>query len=127
MLGHEVDRVGSRHLGGDDEIAFVLAILVVHQNEHAAVLGLVDDFLDARQKRLFHLLFLSDCMRPRKRVITSISRLTSLTGASVSKQVTCAVCGMTLIPNRPPPHGRSTQVFTVRRTPAPPTDPYDDK
>ena len=48
VLGHEVDRVGRRHLGGDDEIALILAVLVVDQDEHAAVARLVDDLLGAR-------------------------------------------------------------------------------
>ena len=43
VLGHEVDRVGRRHLGGDDEIALILPVLVVDQDEHAAVARLVDD------------------------------------------------------------------------------------
>ena len=46
MGRHEVDRIGRRHLRGDDEIAFVLAILVVDQYEHAAVARFLDDFLD---------------------------------------------------------------------------------
>ncbi len=37
VLGHEVDGIGRRHLRRDDEIAFVLAVLGVDQNDHAAV------------------------------------------------------------------------------------------
>ena len=33
---HEIDRIGRRHLRGDDEIAFVLAIFLVDQDDHAA-------------------------------------------------------------------------------------------
>ena len=43
---HEVDRVGCRALGGNDQIALVLAVLVVDQDEHAALAGLLEDFLD---------------------------------------------------------------------------------
>ena len=46
---HEVDDVGRGHLRGDHEIAFVLPVFIVDQNEHAAVAGLVDDFLDRDQ------------------------------------------------------------------------------
>ena len=49
MLGHEVDRVGRRHLRRDDEVALILAVLVVDQDEHAAVARLVDDLLGADQ------------------------------------------------------------------------------
>src|SRR3546814_20063150 len=47
---HEVDRVGGHHLRGDDEIALVLAILVVDEDEHAAVLRLVDDLFGAGEE-----------------------------------------------------------------------------
>ena len=43
MSGHEVDRVGCGHLGGDHQIAFVFAIFVIDENEHAAVAGVLDD------------------------------------------------------------------------------------
>ena len=49
VLGHEVDRVGRRHLRGDDEVALILAVLVVDQDEHAAVARLVDDLLGPDQ------------------------------------------------------------------------------
>ena len=48
VLGHEIDRLGRRHLRRDDEIALVLAVLVVDQDEHAAVARLLDDLLDRR-------------------------------------------------------------------------------
>ena len=43
MLGHEVDRRRRRHLGWNDKIAFVLAVLVIDQDEHAAVAGFFDN------------------------------------------------------------------------------------
>ena len=46
---HEIDRVGSRHLRGDDEVALILAVVVVDEDEHAAVARLVDDRLGADQ------------------------------------------------------------------------------
>jgi len=44
VRGHEVDRIGRRHLAGDDQVTLILTILVVHQNEHPAITGLFDDF-----------------------------------------------------------------------------------
>ena len=41
--GHEVDRIRSRHLRGDDEVALILAVVVVDEDEHAAVARFVDD------------------------------------------------------------------------------------
>ena len=37
VRGHEVDRLGRRALGRDEEIAFVLAVLVVHEDHHPAL------------------------------------------------------------------------------------------
>ena len=63
VLGHEVDRVGSRHLGGDDEIALILPILVVDQDEHPAVARLVDQFLGRGEEAALHQR-LSSIIRP---------------------------------------------------------------
>ena len=46
---HEVDRVRGRHLRRDDEVALILAALVVDEDEHAAVARLVDDRFGADQ------------------------------------------------------------------------------
>jgi hypothetical protein len=48
-LRHEVDLLGRRHLRGDDQVALVLAVLVIDQDEHPAVARLVDDLFGARQ------------------------------------------------------------------------------
>ena len=40
---HEVDRLGRGHLRRDDEVALILAVVVVDQDEHPAVARLVDD------------------------------------------------------------------------------------
>ena len=47
MGGHEVDRIGRRHLRRNDQIALVLAVLVIDENAHAAIAGILDDLLDA--------------------------------------------------------------------------------
>ena len=47
---HEVDRFRCRAFGRDEQIAFVLAILVVNQDEHPAVARVLDQFLDRRQE-----------------------------------------------------------------------------
>jgi hypothetical protein len=38
LLGHEVDRLGSHLLGGDHQVALVLAVLVVDDDDHLALL-----------------------------------------------------------------------------------------
>ncbi len=46
---HEVDGLGRDLLGGHDEVAFVLAVLVVDHDEHAACANLGDGLLDRRR------------------------------------------------------------------------------
>ena len=36
MLGHEIDGVRRDLFGGQGEVAFVLAVLVVHDDDHAS-------------------------------------------------------------------------------------------
>ena len=49
VAGHEVDRVRGRHLRGDDEIALILAVVVVDEDEHPPVARFVDDRLGPDQ------------------------------------------------------------------------------
>ena len=46
---HEVDRVGRRHLRRDDQVALIFAVVVVDEDEHAAVARFVDDRFGADQ------------------------------------------------------------------------------
>jgi hypothetical protein len=49
MPGHEVDRIRSRHLRRDHQVALVLTALVVDEDEHPAIACLVDDRLGTDQ------------------------------------------------------------------------------
>jgi len=46
VLGHEVDGVGRNLFGGHGEVAFVLAVLVVNEDDHAALANFFDGFFD---------------------------------------------------------------------------------
>ena len=46
LADHEVDRLGRDVLGGDDEVALVLAVFVVHEDDHAAGAKFVQGFVD---------------------------------------------------------------------------------
>ncbi len=46
LLGHEVDRLGRRELGGERQIALVLAVLVVADDDHPARADLVQRLFD---------------------------------------------------------------------------------
>ena len=46
---HEVDRLGRRELGRDRQVALVLAVLVVDDDDEAALADLLDRLLDGRE------------------------------------------------------------------------------
>ena len=54
ILGHEVHRLGIRHRRRNHQIALVLAALVVDQNEHSALAGVVQNLLDIGQILVRH-------------------------------------------------------------------------
>ena len=51
VLGHEIDGIRRRHLRRDDEVALVLALLGVDEDEHAPVARVLDNLLDGRERR----------------------------------------------------------------------------
>ena len=53
LARHEVDRLRRDLFGGDDEIAFVLAVLVVDDDDELARAKVRDGFLDARKRVRF--------------------------------------------------------------------------
>jgi hypothetical protein len=49
VADHERDGLRRRTLGGHDEVAFVLAILIVHDDDHAPGSQVLEDLLDGIQ------------------------------------------------------------------------------
>ena len=49
VASHEVDVLGLAGLGGHDQVAFVLAVFVIHQDDHLAGANIFDQFFDAVQ------------------------------------------------------------------------------
>ena len=47
VLGHEVDGLGRDFIGGHGQVAFVFAVFVVHQDDHAALANVFDGFFDS--------------------------------------------------------------------------------
>ncbi len=45
-LGHEIDGFGSDFFRGHGEVAFVFAVLVIDQDDHAALADFLDGFFD---------------------------------------------------------------------------------
>src|SRR6266446_6069597 len=131
VLGHEVDRLRGRLLGGHEQVAFVLAVLVVDHDEHATGADLLDAFLDRDELGLAHRVpslasgpFTGaggsrNCsIRCTYLPIISISRFTRLPRVSPPRVVAARVCGMIMISK-----SRSLSRATVRLTPSTATEP----
>src|SRR6266478_8087830 len=131
VLGHEVDRLRGRLLGGHEQVPLVLAVLVVDHDEHATGADLLDAFLDRNELRLAHRIpslasgpfpgagGSRNCKtRCTYLPIISISRFTRLPRASPPRVVATSVCGMTMISK-----SRSLSRATVRLTPSTATEP----
>ena len=128
VLGHEVDGVGRRHLRGDDEVALVLAVLGVDQDDHAAVAQVLDDLVDRRQEALALRVLDSSSSRPSPPHTPSGPRhvareqvdleVDPVAGLFVPKVVWVKVWGMRLMPKRLP----STSL-TVSEMPSSATEP----
>src|SRR6266478_782478 len=131
VLGHEVDRLRGRLLGGHEQVAFVLAVLVVDHDEHATGADLLDAFLDRDELGLAHRVpslasgpFTGaggsrNCsIRCTYLPIISISRFTRLPRVSPPRVVAARVCGMIMIST-----SRSLSRATVRLTPSTATEP----
>jgi hypothetical protein len=50
LLGHEVDRLGRRELGGEGQVTLVLAVLVVADDHHPSGADLLQRLFDARER-----------------------------------------------------------------------------
>ena len=48
MSRHEIDRLWSHFLGGHAQVAFILAIFVIHQDDYFAATIVFDRFFDSR-------------------------------------------------------------------------------
>ena len=51
--GHEIDVLGADLRGGHDEVAFVLAVLVVHQHDHPALPDVFENLVDGIKRSPF--------------------------------------------------------------------------
>ena len=76
VLGHEVDAVGGDELGRDDEVAFVLAALVVDDDDKTAGAKLLDCFFDRRHHVVATFVLRSRCpLVARSCVLSAVSSL----------------------------------------------------
>src|SRR5919108_309085 len=122
--GHEVDRFGRHLLGGNRQIALVLAVLVVDDDDHAAVADGLDGVLDGRKRTLTagdtdlrilvgHRAVRAICAARATYLPTmSHSRLTRSRAASACRFVCSQVKGMIITSNSP-----SRSAAIVRLTP----------
>src|SRR5262249_9928292 len=119
---HEVHGFRGGLVGGHEEVPFVLAILVVHDDEDPPRADLLHCLLDLRElpppldRHDDSSRTLSD--RSTYFPITSISRFTRRPGLKPLSVVRSSVCGMTMTSK-----ARSSSAATVRLTPSTATEP----
>src|SRR5437899_1663149 len=115
VLGHEVHGFRGHPVGRHHEVAFVLAIFVVHDEEDAPLTDLLDALLDGRKPG--HVVPLSASERTRYLPITSASMFVACPGLSRPSVVTASVCGISMTSKV-----RSPSAATVRLTPSTATE-----
>ena len=93
VLGHEIDGLRRRVLGGHDQIAFVLAVSVIHHDDHPAFPQLLDHRFDGI-KRLLHLSRLNLTGSPatgsNKKALGSVRGLAGWDGSRYSNSLISA-------------------------------------
>src|SRR3954464_8444504 len=124
MRGHEVDVVGADELRGHDEVALVLAVLVVHDDDHASRGDLLQRLLDGGEIRRLRAQRLTGFPRrltsfSRYLARMSTSRLTGVPGSALPRLVRCSVSGMSDTSKEP-----SSIRATVSETPSTVIEPF---
>src|SRR2546426_2048676 len=117
VLRHEVHRFRRHPVGRHHEVAFVLAVLVVHDEKNASLSDLLDALLDGRKR--CHVVPLNASERTRYLPITSASMFVACPGLSRPSVVTASVCGISITSKL-----SSANPATVRLTPSTATDPW---
>src|SRR5437763_9408365 len=115
LLGHERDRLRRRELPGDRQVAFVLAVGRVDDDDHLSLADLLDRLLDGRECGRAHFV----TRRSTYFASTSTSRLTGSPGASAPSVVAANVCG-TSATAKP----SSSSAATVSEVPSTAIEPF---
>src|ERR1019366_4765095 len=117
LLGHEVDRLGRHELRRHHDVALVLAVLVVADDDHPAQANLLDRLLDRRERAPLGTHRLTNRSMCLARMSTStFSRRPTAASPSV---VDCRVCGITATVKLDAP-----TAATVRLTPSSAIEPF---
>src|SRR5262249_39419960 len=127
VSGHEVDRLGRRELRRDRQVAFVLAIRGVDDDDELALADVLDGVLDRGEDARSFGRGLGHPPGTVSRSISfstylasrSTSRLTSSPGSRPPSVVTSSVCGMSATSNVP-----SRRPAIVNETPSTAIEPF---
>src|SRR5262249_49934967 len=132
LFGHEVDRLRGHELGGHHQVALVLAVLAVADDDHPPAADFLERFLDRRERALArpagHALFSLRLSHPAhvrsfpangasnrstSSATTSLSTFTLPPGAARPRLVRSRVSGISDTSTQSPPSSA-----TVRLTPS---------
>src|SRR6185312_453604 len=119
LLRHEVDRLGRRELRGEREVALVLAVLVVADDDHLALADVLDRLLDGGEARRRLLTAHRSTSFSTYFASTSTSRLTVRPGTAEPRLVRSRVSGI-----RETLSDSASTALTVRLTPSTAIDPF---
>src|SRR5439155_19234991 len=116
---HEVDVIGGDELGGHDEVALVLAVLVVDHDDHAPGGDLLERLFDRGEHGLRGAHARTPTSRSTYLASTSTSMFTGAPGSASPRFVRASVSGISETSN-----SRSSRRETVRDTPLTATYPF---
>src|SRR4029079_2492442 len=123
MRRHEVDGLRRREPGRADQIALVLALGIIDDDDHLPVADVLDGLLDRGERRDGRAHgSLPATRRSTTLPSTSASRLTSSAGSSRPRVVTASVCGINAT-SKP----SSSKAATVSETPSTAIDPFSSQ
>ncbi len=114
VLGHEVHGLRRRELGGQREVALVLAVLGVADDDHPAGADVLERLLDGAKWHSAHLFSFSTYLAS-----TSTSRFTVLPGTASPSVVRSSVSGISETSK-----AWSSTALTVSETPSTAIDPF---
>src|SRR5690606_33892229 len=116
---HEVDVRGTHAFGGHDQVALVLAVLVVDDHDHAAVADFLQQLGNRREAHACVSASRADSSRSTCRASRSTSMFTTSPRAACENAVCASVCGTSATSK---PCGDTA--LTVRLTPSTQIEPF---
>lgn len=89
MRRHKVDGIRRGHLRWNDQVAFILAVFIIHENIHPAIARFVDDLLSADESRLAAIVCEEEILELGQSLGCRVPVILSAVAQSVSVEARC--------------------------------------